>query len=271
MINFKKKRINYYLIISNFFSLILVICYDILLHPKYNIKINQIKYWMWLISWWSAWTSFLTIFWSIYNLFKSRQNNYYEELINLIIFESNLLSFLIFFLGGFKITIPRKNRTIIIPFLGTVKAIYFYFFYNFFWHLLSPCLFIWKFIKKDKINKLKNKKTKTILLNLLNPIIYFFYVCVRPHSNLNQKKIFKNSQPWNFPSDYPYFFFYWCFGKEAFAGQNDKKWVFWKNWSKKKTIFFWVTFTHLFSYIVFTLIILLIFKIKTCKKKIKKQ
>src|SRR6185436_72946 len=100
--------------------------------------------------------------------------NYGEELSDLIITEINLISGLVFCFGGFLLTVPNKKVPLIdYPFFGRVKTINVYIFYNLFWHILAPGLVFFYFYKYSQVNLLKKKKRISLLINLINPTLYF--------------------------------------------------------------------------------------------------
>jgi len=145
----KKKFVLLLIIIfSHIFPVLLSAFYDKVTHPNHNVKLTELKYWLWAFTWWSAWASLLTVPWIIYKLFNlKKKSTYNEQLIDLIITATNLVSGVIFCLGGFFLTLPDSNRhpTIIYPLLGEVKTIYIWLFYNFLWHVLAPGLVFYYF------------------------------------------------------------------------------------------------------------------------------
>ena len=232
--------------------------YDIALHPGHRevMKLTDIKYWLWFFTWWSAWASLLTILWAIYKLFnlKKSTSTYNEQLIDLMVTETNLISGWFFCLGGFLLTIPSaKHPTIIYPLLGEVKTIYVWLFYNLFWHVLAPNLVLYYFWKYCHVDKIERKKKISLFANLINPTIYFFYVVLRPLV-ANLPKLGGNNLPHRYPRDYPYPLFFWGMGKSASSRETKVSSFFWHNWPTQIQILFWTATIFILSYLGFSLI-----------------
>lgn len=173
-------------------------------HP--SVKLIELRYWLWFFTWWSAWASFLTVIWTIYKLIYGKKSqpksSYAEQLIDLIVTETNLISGVVFCVGGFLLTIPQKG-TIPLPWGGEIEKAYVWIFFNIFWHILGPAAVFYYFWKYSRVDKLVRNKKRVLLDNLINPTIYFFYVLARPVIISYHDK----GESYQYPPDYPYPFF----------------------------------------------------------------
>ena len=124
-----KKKIIILLIIifSHIFPVLLSAFYDKVTHANHNVKLTELRYWLWAFTWWSAWASLLTVPWAIYKLFtlKRKKSSFSEQIWDMIVVETNLLSGVIFCCGGFYLTLhtTSKTREMIYPLVGNVKTI----------------------------------------------------------------------------------------------------------------------------------------------------
>lgn len=235
-----------------------------------SINFNEARYWLWFFTWWSAWASFLTIPWALYKLFtQNKENSYGEQLGDIIITETNLISGAVFCGGGFLLTCPSHPQALIsYPLLGEIKTIYVYILYNLFWHVIAPSLVLYYFWKYSRVDKLKKSLKLSLLTNLINPTIYFIYVILRPLVASYYPKN-GNNKPHTYPRDYPYPFFFWSTGKFA-SGKEEtskSKWFFWHSWPKWLQISFWLATIFFVSYSVISLLFSFLVKIKTYKEK----
>lgn len=255
-------------IFSHIFSVIISAFYDKANHLKSSVKLSDPNYWFWAFTWWSAWTSLITVPWAIHKLFNLRKNKssgFKEQMWDMIVVEANFISGLIFCCGGFLLTIPFKKPQVIYPLLGIVKPIYVWFFYNFFWHVLAPGLvfyYFWNYCKTDKLIK---KKALGLITNLFNPTIYFLYVMLRP---LIMNSFKSSDLPHHYPTNYPYPPFFWIAGqfanREEFESGKSKFLFF--NWKPSWALgLIWLVIVITFWYIFFSL--LFYFFLKVNKKK----
>lgn len=268
-----KKKIILLLIIifSHIFPVLLSAFYDRATHASHNVKLTELRYWLWAFTWWSAWASFLTVPWAIYKLFnlKRKKSSFSEQMWDMIVVETNFLSGVIFCCGGFYLTLHTisKNREIVYPLVGNVKTAHIWLIYNFFWHVLAPALVFYYFWKYCSLDKLMKKKWLSLTVNLFNPTIYLLYVMLRPQINNFPKH---HPFPHNYPPDYPYPPFFWIMGKfangrEQRAGQS-KFWL----WSWQPSLLMgliWLAITLVFWYIIFSFLFYFLVKIKTRRNK----
>ncbi|KLL03117.1 MAG: hypothetical protein MRERV_52c008 [Mycoplasmataceae bacterium RV_VA103A] len=263
------KKIIFLLIIifSHIFPVILSAFYDQATHPSHNVKLTELKYWLWAFTWWSAWTSLLTAPWAIYKIFasKRKKSGFGEQIWDLIVAETNLLSGVIFCGGGFCLTLHTafKKPVITYPLLGDVKTIYIWLFYNSFWHVLAPGLVFYYFWKYCRVDKLAKKKWLGLVANLSNPTIYLCYLMLRPLiSNFSKPA---PSFPHKYPPDYPYPPFFWIRGEyangtEQRAGRSKFLFCSWQpSWQAGIV---WLIITVVFWYTVFSILAHFLVKFK---------
>jgi hypothetical protein len=260
----KKAIILWIIIFSHILPVIASAFYDKVTHDSHNVKLTELRYWLWAFTWWSAWASLLTVPWAIYKLFnlKSKKSSYGEQMWDIIVAETNFLSGVIFCCGGFYLTLHTafKNPEIMYPLIGNVKTIYVWLFYNFFWHVLAPGLVFYYFWKYCHVDKLTKRKSLGLTINLFNPIIYFFYIMLRPLLfNFSKSSA---SLPRHYPPDYPYPPFFWIMGKYANGSEEEvgrSKFLFcsWQPgwlpsliWLVIVVIFWCATFSLLFHFLV---------------------
>lgn len=265
---FPKKVILLLIIIfSHILPVIVSAFYDQATHTSHNVKLTELRYWLWAFTWWSAWASLLTVPWAIYKLFflKRKRSGFGEQMWDIIVAETNLLSGVIFCCGGFYLTLhtASKTREINYPLLGNTKAIYIWLFYNFFWHVLAPglaCYYFWKYCRVDQLVK---KKWFGLTVNLFNLTVYIFYVMLRPLlSNFSKRA---SALPHNYPPDYPYFPFFWIGGKYASseeAKEGTSKFLFWSWQPDWRSGLIWLAIILIFWYLVFSLLFYMLLKIK---------
>jgi len=269
----KKFLILFFIFLFHFVSIIISSLNDRALHDKHfspigKIKLSDLKYWFWFFTWYSAWTSLLTIPWVVYkffSLFLKKKSTYIEQLTDLIITQANLISGVIFCCGGFMLGKPHRPIANY-PMLGSTKTIYVWLFYNFFWHVLAPGLVFYYFWKYCQINKLLKRKKLTFIGYLFNPSFYIFYVLIRPEIKIiNYHNKLKGPQPYNYPSDYPYAPFFWIMGKNC--SQIEEKltnnWFFWHKWSPWLKFLFWFSSIIILTYAILIFTFNLLIKVKT--------
>jgi len=235
------------------------------------LYLNEARYWVWFFTWWSAWTSLLTIFWAIQHLLiDEKKDSYRRQIWGLIIVESNLVAGLVYCLGGFLLTFPAaKNRQVAIPFpfLGKIKVISAYLVYHFFWHILAPTLvffYFWNYCQVDRI--IKNKK-KSLFISLISPVIYHLFVVLRPFV-FNYPRNANNKISHIYPRSYPYPFFYWSIGKVSSNWEKEMMNnlpFFWHRWPIYLQISFWLLAIFVFYYLVTFFLLKFLMKIKKSK------
>jgi hypothetical protein len=269
----QKKYLLWIIIFSHLLSVIVSAYYDRGIQiTKYgnSVSFNEVRYWLWFFTWWSAWASLLTIPWAFYKLFiQKKENSYSEQLGDIIIAETNLISGILFCGGGFLLTYPSHPHTLIsYPLLGQVKTIYIYVLYNIFWHILAPSLVFYYFWKYSQIDKLKKNLGLTLKANLVYPLIYFAYVYLRPLVSSYYPKSGSN-KPHTYPRDYPYPFLFWSVGKAASRKEQESssKWFFWHSWPKWTQTLFWFSTTLFLSFLGSFLLLRFLLKIKTYKEE----
>ncbi|MCE8169995.1 MAG: hypothetical protein I3273_07865 [Candidatus Moeniiplasma glomeromycotorum] len=262
------------LLLIIFFHLLPVLVsayYDKALHPRHQgiMRLGELRYWLWFFTWWSAWTSLLTIPWAIYKMFNlSKKSTYWEQTLDLIITEANLISGIIFCCGGFLLTYPRHSyQTIPYPVVGKIKIIYVYLFYNLFWHILAPSLVFYFFWKYCSVNKVAKRKKNGLLANFSNLTIYFFYVFLRPLLS-KFRKIDGSNLPHKYPRDYPYALFFWSVGKSGSSSEEkarlagNNKSYFWHKWPIWQQSLFWLLIIFVLGYLTLFLLFHFLIKIK---------
>jgi hypothetical protein len=269
--NLKRKVIILLIIIfSHLLPVIISAFYDRDTHPKYNVKLDELKYWLWTLTWWSAWTSLLTIPWAIYKLFvlKKKSSKFGEQMWDITVAETNFISGVVFCGGGFFLTLHTifKTPRITYPLLGSTKTVYVWLLYNFFWHVLAPSLTFYYFWKYGQVDKLSKRKKFGLILNLLNSTTYLLYVMLRP-SISNFSKPFP-SLPRHYPPDYPYPPFFWirgeyANGKEQRAGQS--RFLFWSWRPSWLTGLIWLIIIIIFCYLIFSFLFHFLVKFKAKK------
>jgi hypothetical protein len=274
--NSTKRSIFLWIIIfSHTIPIIVSAFYDKANHSTSIVKLSDPRYWFWAFIWWSAWTSLITIPWAFYKLFnlkKNRDSGFKEQMWDMIIAEANFISGLIFCCGGFLLTIPSKNIQTIYPLIGSVKPIYIWFFYNFFWHVLAPRLSFYYFWNYCKTDKLKKRKSLGLITNLFNPTVYFLYVMLRPLLMTTFKP--SSNLPHHYPTNYPYPPFFWIVGQ--FANKEETK--IGKNyitnyfsWKPSRTSgLIWLVITFALWYLIFSLLFFLFIKINKKKNNLDK-
>jgi len=269
----QKKYLLWVIIFSHLLPIIISAYYDRGIQiTKYenSVSFNEVRYWLWFFTWWSAWASLLTTLWALYKLFaKKEESSYGEQLGDIIITETNLTSGLLFCGGGFLFTYPSHPHALIsYPLLGQVKTIYVYALYNIFWHILAPSLVFYYFWKYSQVDKLKKNLRLTLKANLIYPLIYFAYVFLRPLVSSYYPKGGSN-KPHTYPRDYPYPFFFWSTGKFARGKEetSKSKWLFWHPWPKWTQILFWLSTILLVSFLGSFLLLRSLLKIKTYKEE----
>lgn len=242
-------------------SIIISAYYDRGVHWEHReiVKLNELRYWLWFFTWWSAWASLLTIPWAIYKLYSTKKKSgYKEQLFDLIVAEINLISGVIYCLGGFLITWRGWDRPPInFPFLGQVNPVYIYLVHNLFWHVLAPGLSFYYFWKCCSINKLVKRKKTTLIASLINPTIYLCYVLIRPNIKIINYNKLGGPESYQYPYNYPYAFFYWSVGERAKKikqGEENSKQFFWHNWPEWLQRFFWTSVIIILSYSTFLLL-----------------
>lgn len=265
----KKKLLLLAIIFSHFLPLIVAAFYDKALHSSRGLELSKLKFWLWFFMWWSAWTSLLTIPWALYKLWRPAhpKSGYWEQLIDLIIVETNLLSGVIFCWGGFFLTKPHKP-TITYPLVGQIVTVKVWYFYNFFWHLLAPGLVLYYFWEYSSVDQLKRQKKLGLIASLLNPTLCLFYNMLRPHvSNYYSAKKFP--QPHAYPSDYPYAPFFWINAQTASKNEaqikqlgQKSRFYFWHTWPDWLQSLTWLTITVIFWYLVFSGLFWTLIKLK---------
>ncbi|MDR1670420.1 MAG: hypothetical protein LBR43_01670 [Spiroplasmataceae bacterium] len=252
------------IIFSHVFPVIFSAFYDKFNHSNHNVELSDPKYWFWAFTWWSAWTSLLTVPWAIYkllNLKKNKESSFKEQIWDMIVAEANFISGFFFCCGGFLLTISSAGKTQpIYPLLGKIKPIYLWSFYNFFWHILAPGLTLYYFWNYCKSNKLVKRKKTSLIINLFNPTIYLLYVVARPLV-LNFLKS-KSNLPHHYPHNYPYPPFFWIAGQfangeEARSGKSKLLFLSWKPtwisgliWLVLAVALWYAFFTWLFNFFV---------------------
>jgi hypothetical protein len=232
-----------------------------------STQLTKLAYWFWFFIYWSAWTSLLTIPWALYQLFKQpKRESFSKQLIDIVIVQTNLVSGVVFCAGGFSLTFPKNPWKLInyLPlafFGGKVYKIFPWFLYNFFWHVLAPALVVYYWWNYCRLDRLITKKKKLFFSNLISPTIYFIYVLVRPQINIISGNE-KNKIPYKYPYDYPYVPFYWCAGKQS--SPTDNRFRFCGNQVTKiwQTRLLWILITVSFWYLVFSLLLYFLIKIK---------
>ena len=266
------------IIIFHTIAVFLAAYHDRTLHSGHAsvVKITELKYWLWFFSWWSAWASLITVLWAIYKLVsKNKKSGYWGQLIDVIITVANLVSGIVFFFGGFLLAKPRTKPdkpTAAYPGLGEIRPIYFWFFYNFFWHLFAPGLVFYYFWKYSQVEKLKEKKKMNLINNFLSPLIYFFYLLLRAGVRIERITYVRKAKkqlPYSYPADYPYPNFYWIKGEysgEWEKEKKDSKWFFWHQWPKWLQSFFWLSMTVILAYLGFSFFFNYLIKIKNRQK-----
>ncbi|KLL01574.1 MAG: hypothetical protein MRERC_14c012 [Mycoplasmataceae bacterium RC_NB112A] len=268
-----KKILLLAIIFSHLFALILSSFYDKSLHTNQTIEMSKPKFWFWFFMWWSAWASLLTIPWGIYKLLKQKKSGLVEQIFDLVVAETNLLSGAIFCWGGFLLSKPARPA-IVCPLIGQVKTIWVWYFYNFFWHLLGPGLAFYYFWKYSSVEQLKKQKILSLLGSLFNPTLYLLYNMALPLFSSYYPKNFP-AQPYTYPSDYPYPPFFWINAQVASPSENQikqagkkSKFYFWHAWSKWAQSLIWLAITIVFWYLIFSVLFWIL--IKTKGKKILK-
>jgi len=268
---FRKKVIILLVIIfSHILPVVVSAFYDQATHTNHNVKLSELRYWLWALTWWSTWASFLTVPWAIYKLFflKRKRSSFSGQMWDIMVAETNLLSGVIFCGGGFYLTFRTTIRKpeIVYPFLGNVKTIYIWLFYNFFWHVLAPGLTFYYFWKYCRVDKLAKKKSFGLTVNLFNFLIYLSYVTLRPLiSNFSKSS---SSLPHHYPPNYPYAPFFWIMGKyannkEQRAGQS--KFLFWSWQPSWLSGLIWLAIIVITFCIVFSVLFHFLVKLKSGK------
>ena len=277
-----KKTIHLCLIaFSHLFSVFLSSFYDEVSHSK-SIKITDPKYWLWFFSYWSAWTSLLTILWVLWTFYKlkkrkKQEETFFEQLVNCIVLQTNLVSGIVFCGGGFLMTFPRKNyleQVKYLPFyylFGTkITKLWVWLLYNFFWHFWAPLLVVVYFWRYCQGNWLVKKRKLSFYLNLLNPTVYFIYVLSRPKLLNFTTKFCSNGvssqEPFHYPYDYPYPFFYWCAG-ERYSAASENSFLGFKWKPSFVSALIWTPIIIIFWWLVFSLLLYLIIVAKERKVK----
>lgn len=275
--NLQKKKL-YLLLFILFFnvaSIAISAFYDRGIHWNHRdiVKLSELRYWLWFFTWWSAWTSLLTICWVIYKLFfTKKKSSYKEQFFDLMIAEINFISGVFFCLGGFLLTWKGWGRPPIpFPWLGMVNPAYLWIVHNIFWHVLAPGLCFYYFWKYCQVDKLASKKRLTGMINLINPTAYFFYALIRPEIKMiNYTNKLRGNQAYQYPADYPYFFLYW--GRGKFSGPVEEKnqnngWFFWHYWPPWLQKIFWLSIITIITYLTFWLLFYYLIKFKNSKNK----
>ena len=282
MISFSRKKTQkkfFLLFAIAFFHIIGIVmssCNDRALHdrhffPEGEIKFSDWKYWLWFFTWYSAWTSLITIPWTVYKIFSlyKKKNNYSEQLTGLIVTQANLISGVVFCFGGFMLGKPHRPMATY-PILGKVKPIYVWVFFNIFWHVLAPGTVFYYFRKYCQINKLLKKKKLTFIGYSFNQAFYTFYLLIRPEIKMiNYHSKLRGPQPYNYPSDYPYAPFFWIMGK--FSSKTEEKsenkgLFFWHNWPDWLKFLFWFSSTIVLTYVILIITFNFLIKIKIKQK-----
>jgi hypothetical protein len=258
----KKSLLLWIIIFSHLLPIIVSAFYDKALHAHHEANLTKWKYWWWFFTWWSAWASLLTIPWAFYKLFtlRRKKSSYGEQMSDLIITETNLVSGIAFCGGGFLITIHTalKHPQLQYPLIGEVGTIWVWIFYNFFWHVLAPGLVFYFFWKHSRVDKLAKQKKLGLVVNLFAPTIYLLYVIMRPWvSN------FSKPYPHSYPRDYPYAPFFWIAGKQS----SKNGFHFWHNWSLWLQSCLWLAITIAFWYVVFSFLFFGLVKLKNRKRR----
>ncbi|WNE41094.1 MAG: hypothetical protein mread185_000551 [Mycoplasmataceae bacterium] len=266
----KKSVFLWIIIFSHILPIIVSAFYDQVNHSNYSIELTNPKYWFWAFTWWSAWTSLLTVPWAFYKLFNlKKKSGFKEQIWDALVAEANFISGVIFCCGGFYLTINSalKNPQAVYLLIGKTKAIYVWLFYNFFWHVLAPGLtfyYFWNYCKTDKLIK---KKTFGLVINLINPTIYFLYVMIRPLVGNFLKP--PSSYPHYYPCNYPYPPFFWIAGqfanKEELKAERNKFFFSWKPSLVSGLI--WLIIIIVFWYSIFSLLFQIFIKINRQKNK----
>ncbi|RHZ35200.1 hypothetical protein GvMRE_IIg115 [endosymbiont GvMRE of Glomus versiforme] len=275
MITRKKKIkivISTIILFSHIISIILSSCYDkARQYAKGNqVQLSELRYWLWFFTWWSSWASLLTIPWCIHKLFSFKKSGLSrcEQILDMMIVESNLISGVLFLCGGFYFTVRTAffPSIIVMPFIGTTRTIYVYLLYNFFWHLLAPFLTFYYFLEYCQVDKLVINK-KWLVINFFNPFFYFACVMIRPMlKNINY---YPKLEAYTYPQNYPYPPFFWAAGCHASKHEkleNNSLFYFWNNWSVWKKRLFWTLIIITTWWFVFSFLFIFLMGLK---KKIK--
>ena len=142
------------------------------------------------LAWWCTWNTIITLVFIIWKLRKPKTNTYFAQVFSLVTMISNLITMIIYGLG-------------LIIWLGTVLTTYWGFtsqtikwvpipshainsgqqlfkviqwwLYSPLWHFIAPAYFIGWFFRHEKTDLLKKKIKSTILLCLIQPVLYFSY------------------------------------------------------------------------------------------------
>jgi hypothetical protein len=264
----KKVAILLIIIFSHIFPVIVSAFYDQATHTSHNVKLTELKYWLWFFTWWSAWTSLLTVPWAIYKLFalKRKKNSFREQVLDIVVAETNLISGIFFCGGGFFLTFHTtiRNPEILFPLIGNTKTVYIYLLYNFFWHILAPGLVFYYFWKYCQVDQLAKKKSLGLVANLLNFNIYLFYVFLRPLIS-----VFSNSAPdklpHSYPPNYPYAPGFWMVGEYANSRElkaQKSSFLIW-NWQPNRlTGLIWLIIILVPGYVFLSLLFHWLVKIK---------
>jgi hypothetical protein len=143
-------------------------------------------------SWWSVHTSILTIL-SIVLIWSERKKtcSYFSQFLNFISTLYNLVTFC--FISGYFLT-------------GKIKSYGFWLDLQLFsWHFVAPFLTILNFYFYSRIDKLREKLTKTLLFIFICPAFYFFYTfsLSKIHNDNPKSSLFP------YIKKYPYFIFEW--------------------------------------------------------------
>jgi hypothetical protein len=274
----KKSWLLWTIILSHVIPVVITAYKDNFIHSRHtNVKLTEVRYWLWFFTWWSAWASLISIIWVVHKLFFSqKKDSYKQQLIDLVVAETNIISGLVFCLGGFVLTMHQEG-TIILPILGEIKMMNFWLFYNFFWHVLAPTLVIYYFWKYCQVDKLEKKSKRAFINSLINPAIYFLYVMLRPKViGYYPNEKLKGPESYQHPADYPYPFFFWLVGEltgglEKEGKMKNNKWFFWHSWSPWLQSLFWFLVIIVVTYLGFLLLFYFLIRFKTNKEVNKKK
>lgn len=150
-------------------------------------------------SWWSVHASILTTL-SIILIWNKQKNNYsyFSQFLNFIATLYNLVTFC--FISAYFLT-------------GKIKSYGFWLDLQLFsWHFVAPFLTILNFYFYSRIDKLREKLTRTLLFVFICPTFYFFYTfsLSKIHNDNRESSLFP------YMKKYPYFIFEWII---------ERKWI----------------------------------------------
>ena len=174
-------------------------------------------------SWWSVHTSVFAVL-AVIMIFREREkkvSSYFSQFITFLATMYNLVTFGFWSYCLFFADVKWEKSALLNC-------------QSFTWHFIAPLLTIFYFYLYARIEKLREKLTKTSLLCFITPVFYFFYVWILAKINVGEtSSLFPHLEK------YPYFIFEWI---------AERKW----NWFIINFLIAFFTFIFLCFLIIWT-------------------